>query len=236
MRKDMDKVLVTTPRIGSDWKNGEIKKNRRLEREGKYDDLPSYSSMKPKDFSWNRKSLNEYLNPLVRYLVKNCNRPWDKVYSEICENMDRRGAVQAHIFQHLFDYVELRPIFKGGKPHSTGYGSLSRLYRNGWTFYVDKHGLLKEPREKRPPWNGEEDNPNLIKTKDTSVFFIRRASDGTWFEASLEAWPDAFDEFAFVSQKNQDWIVEVIGERSIKGQYVRIKTLSKKGKKTLGIM
>jgi len=239
MRKDMDKVLVTTPRIGSSRKNGEVKKSRRLEREGNYDDLPSYSSMKPKDRNWwGRKELNEYLKPLVRYLAKNCNRPWNKVYSEICENMDRRGIVQDHIFQHLFDYVELYPVFKNGKPHKIGWG-LSPLYRNGWTFYVDKHGVLREPKEKRPPWNSwgeEKDNPNLIKTKDTSVFFIRRASDGTWFKASLEAWPDTFDEFAFVSQKNQDWIVEAIGERSIKGQYVRTKTLSKKEKKTLGIM
>jgi len=48
MRKDMDKVLVTTPRIGSSRKNGEVQESRRLEREERYDDLPSYSSMKPK--------------------------------------------------------------------------------------------------------------------------------------------------------------------------------------------
>jgi hypothetical protein len=234
MRKDMDKVLVTTPRIGSDWKNGETKKSRRLETEGKYDDLPSYSSMKPKDFSWDRKSLNEYLNPLTRYLAKNCNRPWDKVYSEICENMDRRGVVQAHIFQHLFDYVELHPVFKDSKPYQTGYNGLHRLYKNGWTFYVDKHGLLKEPKDKRPPWNIKEDDPNLIKTKDTSVCFIRRASDGTWFKASLEAWPD-MGPFGFLANKNSEWITEVIGSQTIGSRYVRLKTLSKKEKNALEI-
>ena len=234
MRKDMDKVLVTTPRIGSDWKNGETKKSRRLETEGKYDDLPSYSSMKPKDFSWDRKSLNEYLKPLVRYLAKNCNRPWDKVYSEICENMDRRGAVQAHIFQHLFDYVELHPVFKDSKPYQTGYNGLHRLYKNGWTFYVDKHGLLKEPKDKCPPWDEKEDDPNLIKTKDTSVYFVRRASDGTWFKASLEARPD-MGPFGFLVNKNSEWIIEVIGSQTIGSRYVRIKTLSKKEKKALEI-
>jgi len=235
MRKDMDKVLVTTPRIGSSRKNGEVKKSRRLEREGSYDDLPSYSSMKPKDRNWwGRKELNEYLNPLVRYLAKNCNRPWNKVYSEICENMDRRGVVQDHIFQHLFDYVELHPVFKNGKPHAVGWG-LTPLYRNGRTFYVDKNGILKEPKEKRPPWNKEKDNPNLIKTGDDSVFYIRRATDGTWFKASLEGWPSDFDGLAFVSYENQSWIVDIIGERVIRGQYVRVKTLSKKEKKALEI-
>lgn len=234
MRKDMDKVLVTTPRVGSSWRNGEVRANRRVEREGKYDDLPSYSSMKPKSGSWDRKSLNEYLNPLVRYLAKNCDRPWDKVYSEICENMDRRGAVQDHIFQHLFDYVELHPIIENGRPHSTGYKGLYRLYKNGWTFYVNKYGLLKEPRERPARWRRGEDNPNLIKTEDTSVFFIRRVSDGTWFEASLEDRSDV-EDLAY-SHSNSDWVVETMGDFLIKGRHVRIKTISKKKKKTLGIM
>ena len=235
MRKDMDKVLVTTPRIGSSWKNGEVKKSRRMEREGDYDSLPSYSSMKPKTRDWDRKSLNEYLNPLARYLAKNCNRPWNKVYSEICENMDRRGVVQAHIFEHLFDYVEIHTIFKDGKPHSTGWGGLNRLYKTGWTFYVDKAGLLKEPRDKRPPWNKERANPNLIKTDDDSIFYIKRTTDGTWFKASLEAWPNDSDSLAFVSCENQSWIVDIIGDREIRGKYVKIKTLSKKEKKALEI-
>ena len=108
----MDKVLVTTPRVGSSWKNKEVKSHRRMLREGDYDSLPKKSSMKPKTFCWDdRKQLNEYLNPLVRYLEKNCNRPWDKVYSEISKNMDRRGTVQNHIFEHLFDYVELTILY-----------------------------------------------------------------------------------------------------------------------------
>ena len=52
MRKDMDKVLVTTPRVGSRMKNGEIKKSRRQMRENRYDELPRYSSMKPKSRNW----------------------------------------------------------------------------------------------------------------------------------------------------------------------------------------
>jgi hypothetical protein len=235
VRKDMGKVLVTTPRIGSSRKNGEVKENRRLEREGDYDDLPSYSSMKPKSHSWDRKELNEYLNPLTRYLAKNCNRPWDKVYSEICENMDRRGVVQAHIFQHLFDYVEIHPVFKDGKPHQRGPSSLNRLYKNGWTFYVDKNGLLKEPKERRPPWPKEEDNPNLIKTKDTSVFFIRRESDGTWFKASLQEGTD-LGPFGFFANNNSEWVIEIMGERLIKGRCVKVRTISKKEKKILGII
>jgi hypothetical protein len=238
MRKDMDKVLVTTPRIGSSNKNGEVKEQRRYTRDNDNFDLPQKSSMKPKGkHSWDRKSLNEYLNPLVRYLAKNCGRPWDKVYSEICENMDRRGIVQDHIFQHLFDYVEIHPTFKDGKPHSPGYGGLSPLYKSGWSFYVDKNGTLREPKERRPPWGEDKENQNLIKTDNESVFLIKRDSDGTWFRASLEDWPDD-DLFSYQSQYRPDspeWIIEALSKQKIGGRRVVLSTLSKKEKKALGI-
>jgi len=225
----MDKVLVTTPRVGSSMKNGEIKKNRRKMREGRHEELSSYSSMKPKSRSWDdRKQLNEYLTPLVRYLKKNCGRPWDKVYSEICKNMDRRGVVQDHIFQHLFDYVERNPTFKDGKPHSTGYGGIYPIYKNGWTFYVDENGLLKEPKDKRPPWISKKDNPNVIKINDSPVFIIKRENDGVWFKASLADWPDI--GFAFVCE-NPDWVVDLLGAENICGKRVVLKTLSKREKK-----
>ena len=234
MRKDMDKLLVTTPRIGSSLKNREVKEARRSAREGGYDDLPRNSSMKPKSRKWDeRKQLNEYLNPLVRYLSKNCGRPWNKVYSEICENMDRRGAVQDHIFQHLFDYVELHPIFKDGRPHSTGYGGLSRLYRTGWTFYVDKTGALREPKEKRPPWRTDKENPDLIKTDNDSTFLLKR-EDGTWFKASLEEWPD-IDLNHYPPSGGPKWAIETLGQHKVGRKRVVLNTLSKKEKKALGL-
>ena len=230
----MDKLLVTTPRVGSSWKNGEVKEHRRKSREGDYDNLPSYSSMKPKSRHWDaRKQLNEYLNPLVRYLAKNCGRPWDKVYSEICENMDRRGIVQDHIFQHLFDYVERHPIMKDGKPHSTGYGGLSRLYKSGWSFYVDKNGTLREPKEKRPPWREDKKDSNLIKTDDESVFFLKRDSDNTWFGVSLEAYPD--DNLLYMYYEGPKWAIDILGTHKVGGRRVVLRTLSKKEKKALGV-
>ncbi len=230
----MDKVLVTTPRVGSSMKNREVRENRRQQREGLYDDLPRYSSMKPKSRGWdNRKYLNEYLNPLVRFLQKNCNRPWNKVYSEICNNMDRRSAVKGHIFDHLLDYVCVKPTFKNKKPYTVGYNGLSPLYRTGWTFYVDQNGLLREPKERRPPWKSNESNPNIIKTDDENVFIIKRTSDKTWFRAHLEDWPD--NAFYYLSHKNPDWVVEALGNSIIGTKRVVIKTLSKKDKKLFNI-
>ena len=225
----MDKLLVTTPRVGSSLKNREVKEARRSAREGDYDNLPRNSSMKPKSRKWDeRKQFNEYLKPLVRFLKKNCGRPWDEVYSEICENMDRRGIVQDHIFQHLFDYVELNPIFKDGKPHRTGYGGLYPLYKSDWTFYVDEDGALREPEDKRPPWDDNKVNPNIIKTKDSSVFIIRRGSDGTWFRASLEDWEDNIAA-AFV-YSGPEWARDLLSKNEVGSRRIVLKTLSKKEK------
>ena len=235
MRKDMDKLLVTTPRVGSSMKNREVKEARRSAREGDYDNLPRNSSMKPKSRRWDdRKQLNEYLTPLVRYLKKSCGRPWNKVYSEICENMDRRGAVQDHIFQHLFDYVECNPIFKDGKPHRTGYGGLSRLYKGDWSFYIDEYGYLRQPKEKRPPWGVRKDNLNVIKTKDSSVFIIKRESDGVWFKASLEDWEASI--LAHFACGNPVWVTDLLGAENICSKKVVLKTLSRREKKEYSLV
>ena len=227
----MDKVLVTTPRIGSSMKNGEVRKHRRQERERLYDDLPSHSSMKPKSRRWDdRKSLNEYLNPLIRFLQKSCNRPWNNVYSEICANMDRRSAVKDHIFQHLFDYVKVKPVFKDGKPYEFGYSGLYPLYKNGFTFYVDKNGILNEPKNRPPPWKEKaEESSSLIKTDDSSIFFIKRESDNVWFKATAVSWDDQCNYMQFSLTKNIDWVDKLLGSK----RKILLKTLSKKEKKKL---
>ena len=239
MRKDMNKVLVTTPRIGSWMKNYEVKNQRRSFRDGDHD-LPSHSSMKPKTnrTSCERKSLNEYLNPLSRYLNKNIGRVWDDIYSDICKNMDKRTPVQAHIFQHLFDYVELHPIFKDGKPHQINWGGLMPMYNTGWSFYVDKKGFLRRPKEMRPPWNNKKDDPNLISTKDENLFYIKRKSDGVWFRATLEK-PPSYDLSPSLSylirERNPTWAEDIIGSYRTSGKKIVLKTLSKKEKKKLNL-
>ena len=84
------------------------------------------------------KSLNENLAPLRRYLRSQVGRPWDNVYGEICERINRRSAVQLHIWQHLAEYVCTDPHVISGEVHRHGlFGSL----RN---FYVDpRTGLLR---------------------------------------------------------------------------------------------
>ena len=98
MREDMFKVIVERPRWGSRMPTGD----GRLYRES--EDMPRKIGMRQGYVR--RKSLNENLNPLKRWLASQVNRPWDKVYAELCANIDRRSTVQEHIFAHIDDFVE----------------------------------------------------------------------------------------------------------------------------------
>ena len=53
------------------------------------------------------RSLNENLSPLRRYLRAQVGHPWEKVFSEICANIDRRNTVQQHIHQHIRDFIAI---------------------------------------------------------------------------------------------------------------------------------
>src|SRR5205823_5532645 len=105
--------------------------------------------------AWNlsrntRKNLRENLAPLRRFLRAQLGRPWDKVYGEICDRINRDSAVQNHIWQHLMWEVVRDPV------------TLERNITSRWRrafYYVDPAtGLLREmpapsSKRRRPlPW------------------------------------------------------------------------------------
>tara|TARA_Y100001970_G_scaffold293391_2_gene439889 strand:+ start:1155 stop:1898 length:744 start_codon:yes stop_codon:yes gene_type:complete len=227
MRKDMDKLLVTRPRIGHKYKNLETKAAR---SEKDFDKLPKKTSMKPKYRKGERKSFNEYLNPLKRFLYSKCNKHWDKVYSEICENMKKDSAVKAHIFVHLEDYVELKPQFIDGHPHFMSYDGLKPMYKEYWgpLFYVDSKGFLRSPPEKQK--EKPKVNPNLFE-KDERTYIKRQ--DSTWFELKLEDIEiGSIDCFVY---SPPDWIIDVIGSSRLRRKKAILRTIKKKEKKDLGL-
>jgi hypothetical protein len=95
MRKDMYKVIVERPRRSKD-------RPTLANRMRKDFDGPVHLGMR---FGFGRPSLNENLAPLRRYLHAQVGRPWNKVFSEICANIDRRNTVQQHIHQHIDDFI-----------------------------------------------------------------------------------------------------------------------------------
>ena len=221
MRDDISKVLVTTPRVGSWRKNEEVKAMRRERIDEDYDG-PTQTSMRPTGDSWSeRKQLNEYLNPLYRFLEKRVGRNWDRVYSEICEHNRRGSAVGEHIFQHLRDYVRVKTT------------DVSRW----WTpdFFVDKAGTLRRsPPRDTSAWARRTNPASWRATDDKLLWYVRR-DDGCWFEWRLSRMPDSntMEYWELYDRKDPSGFSEGLpGVGCHRGQ---LRTLSRREKKELGI-
>jgi len=226
MRKDMKRVVITRPRHGSKLKNLEVTDHRRRARDGDGSDLPQKSSMKPKGKnSWHKKELSDFLNPLIGFLRKNCGRSWNKVYSEISENLDRRGVINAHVFQHLETMVTTKPIWKNEIPHRPSYNGLQELYKDDWgTFYVDIHGMLRQPKHNRPKYK-HETNPNKIK-RDNHTYIC--SPEGVWFELIALS-----ENHLGRLHPPPQWVKELFPHDNMRYDWGLLRAISKKEKKTI---
>jgi len=114
MREDMDKVLVESPRSGrgraAAHQGSRRQYRQRLDRDG--ESAPQHLGMR-RD-ALDRKHFGEHLSPLYRYLRQQVNRPWNKVYGELCAQLDRRNVIQAHLFQHIDDKVAVDTLWHEG--------------------------------------------------------------------------------------------------------------------------
>ena len=194
MRKDMNRKLVERPRWGHSACNVDVRSQRArmrlLTRVEDYDSLFTHSKMRPR--LGMGKDLSENLQPLVRYLRSSCGRPWNKVYSEIRKNLAPTSAVDMHIMQHLWHFVERTAVLDGREVYEAyGWrGELRRLYKDGRTFYVHpKSGLLLEPKDRRPKEDYSCYGPKILDTKDRRVlgtrhYYLRHKS--VWYEVRAE--------------------------------------------------
>ncbi|SEJ90899.1 MULTISPECIES: hypothetical protein [unclassified Variovorax] len=106
MRDDMDKVIVERPRGG--WRvQGDGRQWRNSRERG--------SHLGMKRGYGHPKWLSENLAPLKRWLHKQVHRPWDKVYADLCSGIDRRSTVQAHVFEHIGNFVERAAVLRNGE-------------------------------------------------------------------------------------------------------------------------
>ncbi|MFA6049747.1 MAG: hypothetical protein WC761_00895 [Candidatus Paceibacterota bacterium] len=121
MRPDFKKLLCERERhLGHnpDDVKGVIRERQRDEQQPYEDWAPGRKiSLKKTSLGRSRKTktLNENLNPLKNFLRKSVGRKWDDVYSEINSSCPNDSAVNAHIYQHLFSYVELNPLIIEGE-------------------------------------------------------------------------------------------------------------------------
>ena len=144
MRADMAKVIVNRPRLPGH--------NARGRRKGRAMDFPSHIGMKrmASEIHGERKSLNENLAPLKRYLVKQAGRPWNDVYSEISKNLRTTSAVQQHVRDHVFDFVANHAKVFDGKMYVQAWGTYMLLEDSSMPLWVDpKSGLLRKNKHQK---------------------------------------------------------------------------------------
>lgn len=184
MRSDMARVIVERPRIPAF--------NSRKGRRRDWDDLPTQEGLRrAQSLRGDRKTLNENLAPLRRYLESQVGRPWDKVYSEIAAHLRADSAVQQHVRDHLRDFVAV-------KARRVNHGWRSVRGRTLWwqPLYVDPlTGLLcrtdRLPEEKARA--RRERQPRIAKpvehisvAEDRELRLIR----GLWYEVRLAPLPE----------------------------------------------
>ena len=110
----MDKVIVERPRRGGD-------RARKGRPPRDLEDQPAKEGI-GRPYRTDSKSLNEHLGPLRRFLRKQVGRPWNKVYSEICEGLRAGHPLHDHVRRHLFESYSVR------RPHAATH--LSRFLRS----------------------------------------------------------------------------------------------------------
>lgn len=138
MRKDMFEVIVERPRAKSRNRFSDVRHNRKL-AEYLEDSTVSKHGMRKLvtvALGWDRKSLNENLQPLIRYLSRHIGQPWDMVFSEICERINTNNTVQKHVRDHIRDYVEIDFRYQNGSRFGDARSFLPM-------FYVDESGILR---------------------------------------------------------------------------------------------
>jgi hypothetical protein len=151
MRPDMAQVIIERPRGGRRIKTPKGSR-RRLQRG--LDASPRREGIK-RTWGGGTKWLSEHLGPLRRFLLGRVGRPWDAVFAEICEHLRRDSAVQDHVRDHVWDFVERDVVLIDGVPcHGTGHWS-GRPLAAGWRWqmlYVcPQTGLLKRVPERPRP-------------------------------------------------------------------------------------
>lgn len=185
MRPDMAQVIIERPRKGGGIAKGRFKNTS-------FEDLPQNESMKRPHIGC-EKELNENLKPLERFLMKNSNRPWDKVYSEICENIRLTNTVQRHVLEHLNWMIEKKTfIGKDGKIwyyanfSDNNEHPISECFSK---FYIcPKTKLLRFNKEKRvKKYRAADRKPDLCRHKVTLKEQYAKLG-GIWYAVEFHAY------------------------------------------------
>lgn len=206
MRSDMAKVVTERPRRGH--ANPSKKTGKRLSKD-EFDNDDHGSSRAPvsrrRQYGWNSKEFTDVLGPLRGYLRKQVGRPWNKVFSELSQFLDKRSITGQHIFDHVkWEIILNVRIGDNGVVYEypARYGTLSSL-GNGTLYVHPVTGLVsvaKHPDKSRGPgifYRSWAPNPRNIFEITLADHSTLRQDDESlcWFHERVETIMDTHPVF-----------------------------------------
>lgn len=153
----MAKVVTERPRRGH--ANPSKKTGKRLSKD-EFDKDDHGSTRAPvsrkRQYGYDAKGFTDVLGPLRGYLKKQVGRPWNKVFSELSQFLDKRSITGQHIFDHVkWEIILNVRIGDDGiiYEYPARYGYLASL-GNGTLYVHPVTGLValaKHPDKSRGP-------------------------------------------------------------------------------------
>lgn len=201
MRPDFKHLLTERERVHGhrpDEKKGHRKMTQKDESQDYEDWAPGGKvSMKKHHTGASKqtKSLNENLTPLTNFLRGSVGRRWDDVYAEIAEACPNDSAVSGHIYQHLWQFVELHPRIEDSETvyaSSGWYGKEPLIsHQTRPKFYVNHDDILVECPKRHPytSWKKKVAKERAAYERKLPNGNLAVKVKGIWYEAQLVPFP-----------------------------------------------
>ena len=187
MRPDMHKVIVNRAKTSGSSAKGRVK-SRNLE------DLPQHEGMRrPHRVGDACKLQNIHLAPLRRYLASHVGQPWNKVYSEICKNVNLSSEIQRNLLRHVQRMVYTKAALHEDKivlhsEYSVIYLEDIRKYSGVSLLYVHPTtGKLQQLKTVK--YTKKKDDKNFLKTVSSDDKTQCHKIKGIWYVIRLAKLP-----------------------------------------------
>jgi hypothetical protein len=182
VRRDLAKCTTERPRHGRSWAitkkyGGSVRINP--DRDHDYPEEYGGFRSSSRNRQVNAKDFSDFLSPLRGAIRTNIGRPWDKVFGEFCETLDRRGLSGYHIWTHLMWEVETNTFLgeDGEVYERPAFGGHPSKVDGFYVHPVSRLLLYKKPTRFRRVTNmARPDIP--VPENDPQVY---RRIDGLWF-------------------------------------------------------
>lgn len=180
MRPDMSKVVTERPRSGSRHAPS-LKTGATIHRD-QYDADDHGPTRHPvsahRQHGWDAKEFSDLIGPLRKYLYKQVGRPWDKIYSELSANLDKRSLSGRHIWTHVLQEVQTHVMEINGQCYEKPRQYSSGVLHTVAGLYVHPRTRLLRSAPLRSYKHTKPIDPNVHVLDDTHS--LQRIK-GIWF-------------------------------------------------------